>query len=265
MAEGLLDAQHTVLTPEFVEFEFTLAGIQSRMLAWLLDTLVTIGLSLVLLLVLSLTAIVAGNLSLALFFVGWFLIDWGYGIALEWLWSGQTIGKRALKLRVLQESGVRIGFLHAALRNLARPLDRLPFFYLVGGTAALFSSSQQRLGDLLAGTIVVREQRRALPASLERTEQFGAFSSDPQLLSRVARLSEPEQELLFSSALRREELEVEARLRLFAELARRLEQRLDLGKPDHLSDEKFVLGLTAVLAWKKRGAAPLRPAGVPHR
>lgn len=251
MARGVLDGTHTVLTPEYVEFDFALAGLSTRFLAWLVDTCVTIGLAIALVIVLSLVMVAFPGFGSVVWFVVWFLIDWGYAIALEWLWSGQTIGKRALKIRVVQESGVRIGFLEAALRNLARPLDRLPAFYLIGGTAALFSSAQQRLGDMLAGTIVVRETRRQLPSSLERSEQFGQLSSDPLVVQRIARISAEEQDLLFSAALRREELTIEARLKLFAELSRRLERELDLARPAHLSDEKFVLGLTAVLAWKK--------------
>src|SRR5262245_54918869 len=106
----------------------------------------------------------------ALAFIIWFLIEWGYSILFESVWSGQTPGKRALGLRVLQENGVRIGFWHATLRNLARPFDKLPVFYLVGGTAALFSATHQRFGDMLAGTIVVRERRLGVPSSLARPD-----------------------------------------------------------------------------------------------
>lgn len=246
-----LDGTYTVLTPEYVEFNFVLAGLMSRFLAWLLDTLVSGVLALALLTGLSVAEVVLGGVSSAMAFVVWFTIDWGYMIALEIAWSGQTIGKRVMGLRVLQESGVRVGFHQSLLRNLARLIDRIPLFYLVGGVAAVLSRSQQRLGDLLAGTIVVRERRLKIPAALERPEGDTSLLRDPEFQRQVSRLTDEEEATLLSAALRREELGMEARLTLFAALARRLEEELDLARPAHLSDEKLVLLVTAALAAQK--------------
>lgn len=253
-ASTQLDATHRVLTPEYVEFTFVLAGLMSRFLAWLLDTLVTvvlafaIGIVVQLLAALEVLATRSSGFATAAFFVLWFLVDWGYFILLESVWSGQTVGKRALGLRVIQESGVRIGFYQAVLRNLARPVDRLPLLYLVGGVSALFTTSQQRLGDLLAGTIVVRERRLKIPASLARPEGDLSLLSDPEFRSLVAKLTAEEENALFSSAMRREELGMEARLHLFSTLSQRLQQDLGFFKPAHLSDEKLCLLVTAALA-----------------
>lgn len=249
---SLLEGNHQVLTPEYVEFDFVLAGLFSRFLAWVLDTLITFGIALMLMIVLSLAMFAFPGFASALGFIVWFLIDWGYAILLESVWSGQTVGKKAMGLRVIQESGVRISFLHAALRNLARPIDRLPLLYAVGGTAALFSDSQQRLGDMLAGTIVVRDRRLKIPASIARPDGETALLDDPLFRSRVARLTAEEEALIFSAALRREELGMEARLSLFAALSQRLQEDADLFKPPHLSDEKLVLLCAAALA--KRNA-----------
>jgi uncharacterized RDD family membrane protein YckC len=243
-----LDGTHTVLTPEYVEFNFVLAGLMSRFLAWLIDTVVAVFIAWGVLTALSLSMLAFPGFASALGFVVWFLIDWGYMILLESIWSGQTLGKRALGLRVIQESGVRVGFYQSLLRNLARPVDRLPVFYLVGGVSALFSARQQRLGDMLAGTIVVRERRLKIPSALERPEGDTALLSDADFCARVGRLSAEEEATLFSAALRREELGLEARLNLFATLARRLEDELGFVKPAHLSDEKLVLLVTAALA-----------------
>ncbi|RYZ33954.1 MAG: RDD family protein, partial [Myxococcaceae bacterium] len=156
----------------------------------------------------------------------------------------------------------RIGFYHAALRNLARVVDRLPFLYLVGGTTALVSRSHQRLGDLLAGTIVVRERRLKVPSALETRGDEGLLA-DPLFVSRVKRLSTEERELVLSAALRREELRMEARLRLFSALGARLQDSLAMQKPAHLSDEKWTLLVAATLlpAPNKR---PGRPAAPPR-
>ncbi|NVJ28616.1 MULTISPECIES: RDD family protein [Myxococcus] len=257
--DTLLDGTHTVLTPEYVEFRFTLAGLYSRFLAWLLDSIIVLTISLAVMMGLGVVMAAFPGLASALGIVVYFLVDWGYGITLETAWSGQTVGKRALSLRVIQESGVRIGFYHAALRNLARPVDRLPFFYLVGGVAALVSGSQQRLGDMLAGTIVVRERRLKVPSAINASGEEGLLA-DPLFVSRVKKLSTEERELVLTAALRREELRMEARLRLFAALGARLQDALAMEKPDHLSDEKWTLLVAAALIPPKaaRGAQPPR-------
>ncbi len=272
-----LDGTHTVLTPEYVEFNFVLAGLMSRFLALLIDTvlslIITYAMFIVVMLLSALlslggAAVGGADVGQQLFGVGvaaqfviWFLIDWGYMVLLETAWSGQTVGKKVMGLRVIQDTGVRVGVYQSLLRNLVRPLDKLPVFYFVGGVAALFSATQQRLGDLLAGTIVVRERRLKIPAQLERPDGDVSLLADPDFRARVAKLSAEEETVLFSAALRREELGMEARLNLFATLARRLEEDLGFTKPGHLSDEKLVLLVTAALAAKnasKRKAAPPR-------
>jgi uncharacterized RDD family membrane protein YckC len=258
---AMLDGTHAVLTPEYVEFNFVLSGLYSRFLAWLFDAVIVIAISFGAMMVLSIVMIAFPGFGSALFFMVWFLVDWGYGITLETWWSGQTIGKKIFGLRVIQESGVRINFYHAALRNLARPFDRLPVLYLVGGVAALFSQSQQRFGDMLAGTIVVRERRLKIPASIARPEGETALLTDPLFLARVAKLTTEEAEVIFNAAIRREELGMEARLKLFAAISQRLQDDADLFKPPHLSDEKLVLLVAAALAAKsqqQRGKRPLR-------
>ena len=263
--DTLLDGTHTVLTPEYVEFRFTLAGLYSRFLAWLLDGLIVTGLSVAVMLGLSVGMMAFPGFASALGAVVFFLVEWGYSITLETVWSGRTVGKRVLSLRVIQESGVRIGFYHAALRNLARPVDRLPVFYLVGGLAALVSGSQQRLGDMLAGTIVVRERRLRVPSALGTTGEE-ALLADPLFVSRVKRLSTEERELVLSATLRREELRMEARLRLFAALGARLQDALAREKPAHLSDEKWTLLVAAALLPRpgpKARSTPPRPPTAP--
>jgi uncharacterized RDD family membrane protein YckC len=243
-----LDGTHTVLTPEYVEFTFVLAGALSRFLALLIDTVISLVLAII---IIAAAARVLGSLAPPVIFVSWFAIDWGYMIALESLWSGQTIGKRVMGLRVIQESGVRVGLVHSALRNLLRPIDRAPAFYLLGGVSMLLTGHQQRLGDLLAGTVVVREQRRKIPSSLARPEGDTSMLRDSDFLARVAKLTPEEEALLFSAALRREELGIEARLTLFSHLANRLHHDLGFQKPEHFSDEKLVMFVTAAVTARR--------------
>ncbi len=256
--DTLLDGTHTVLTPEYVEFRFTLAGLYSRFLAWLVDAVIVMAITSGILMALSVAMMAAPGFASALGIVIYFLVDWGYAITLETVWSGRTVGKRVMSLRVIQESGVRIGFYHAALRNLARPVDRLPVFYLVGGISALVSRSQQRLGDMLAGTLVVRERRLRAPSALGAPGDEGLLA-DPLFVSRVKRLSTEEREVVLTAALRREELRMEARLRLFAALGARLRDALAMEKPAHLSDEKWALLVAAALLPPKAKARSTPP------
>lgn len=254
---GTLDATHRVLTPEYVEFDFVLAGLYSRFLAWLVDRLLIIAAALVVSIALTFSGAVVGlgGFSAALAAVLYFLFDWGYGIALETAWSGQTVGKRVMGLRVIQESGVRIGFYHAALRNLARAFDSFPALYLVGGTVALFSRSHQRLGDLLAGTVVIRERRLKIPSSIAQPDGETGMLTDPAFRANAMKLPAEDQEVLFNAALRREELSIDARLKLFASMSERLQQGFGFKKPEHLSDEKLVLLVATVIVEQKRKRA----------
>jgi uncharacterized RDD family membrane protein YckC len=240
---GTLDATHAVLTPEYVQFDFVLAGLYSRFLAWAVDTLVV--------LLATSVAVLLGGISPFISIVVYFLIDWGYAIALEIAWSGQTLGKRLMGLRVIQESGVRIGFHQAVLRNLARPVDRLPALYLVGGSVALFSGSHQRLGDMLAGTVVIRERALKVPSALPAAEGQAGLLADPQFRARAGKLPPDDQALIFSAAFRREELGMDARLKLFAALSRRMQDEFGFDCPEHLSDEKLVLFIAAALSAEK--------------
>lgn len=249
---GTLDGAHKVLTPEYVEFEFVLAGLYSRFLAWLVDGVIVLVIAWIALTVVSALLFPLTGFASAAGFVTWFLIEWGYAITLETLWSGQTVGKRMMGLRVIQESGVRIGFWQAVLRNLARPFDRFPILYLVGGTVALFSKSHQRLGDMMAGTLVVRERKLKIPSSVEHPEGETNLLKDADFLARSLKLPADDQQVLFNATIRREELGMDARLGIFAALSERLQKEHGFHKPDHLSDEKLVLLTAAAIVAQRR-------------
>ncbi len=253
-----LDGEHRVLTPEYVEFSYALAGRTSRFLALSIDTVVTTGLTMLVgAVAVALSAAEAAvtrdfGFGATLFFIAQFLIDWGYMLFFEMWWNGQTLGKRALGLRVIQESGVRVGLYQSLLRNLVRPLDKLPLFYLVGGTSTLLTRSQQRLGDVLAGTIVVQEPRLRIPSAFASHAELGALTHDGEFMTRVSKLSQAEETVIFSAAFRREELALKARLSLFSTLSEHLQSDLNFVKPAHLSDEKLVLSVAAALVARRQ-------------
>lgn len=163
-AEEFLD----IGTPENVVFGYEVAGIGSRFLAALVDTLLIAGLLLVANFVLIFLASATGQLEgTGSQVAGWlaavlglisFLILWGYYIFFELLWNGQSPGKRLIGLRVIGSNGSPLGLLGSIVRNLIRVVDFLPLYYGVGVIAMFVSHRAQRLGDLAAGTLVVYER-----------------------------------------------------------------------------------------------------------
>jgi uncharacterized RDD family membrane protein YckC len=155
----------TIETPEQIHLEFPLAGVGSRFLALALDTLIqaSIG-SVMIILAAVLSAILlpsfesGGQWVLALMIFGWFLVQLGYFAIFEAVWNGQTPGKRLIHLRVIEDTGRPITTYASVARNLLRIVDSLPGVYAVGIISALVSPQNKRLGDYVAGTVVVHER-----------------------------------------------------------------------------------------------------------
>lgn len=151
--------EYTILTPEKVAVRFQIAGIGSRVWAYLIDA----GVMLVLIFALSFFAGVLSSVSLGLStlvaLLSLLLVLFGYHIAMEAFWNGQTLGKKALGIRVKMADGSPITHGAAFMRNVMRVADWLPSFYTVGLCAIFFTDKCQRLGDLVATTIVVHERR----------------------------------------------------------------------------------------------------------
>lgn len=175
-------------TPERVPLHFALASIGNRFLACAVDhaiQAVVIAVMLVAFTIVANFASLGDRLSsapkwvYALMFVVLFLLMSGYFAVFEWLWNGQTPGKRWLKLRVIREDGRPITFFEAAVRNLLRDFDIMPFpFYSIGLICVFASSKDQRVGDMVAGTVVVREREAEAPAF---AQVFASPVSDPAL------------------------------------------------------------------------------------
>lgn len=209
-------------TPERVPLHFALASIGNRFLACALDH----ALQVFTIIIMAIGFwIIADYSSLgerltnapkwvqAALIVIVFLIVSGYFAFFEWLWNGQTPGKRLLKLRVIREDGRPITFWEAAVRNLLRTFDMMPApFYSIGLISVFLSLSDQRVGDMVAGTVVVREREAEAPAF---TEVFASPVSDTALRrsfppvdfgADVNALSEAEVEVVETFLRRRWEL-----------------------------------------------------------
>jgi uncharacterized RDD family membrane protein YckC len=209
-------------TPERVPLHFGLASIGNRFIACAIDH--AIQLISIILVVIGFTVI--GNFStlteslssapkwvLAVLIIVIFLIFSGYFTFFEWIWRGQTPGKRWLKLRVIRQDGRPVTFWEAAVRNLLRSFDMMPLpFYSVGLLCVFVSTKDQRVGDIVGGTVVVREREAEAPAF---AQVFAAPVSDPAMrrsykpvhfTASLASLTENEIEVVEAFLRRRWEL-----------------------------------------------------------
>ncbi len=217
-----------VETPELVVLSYTVAGLGSRLYAALIDLLISIFLFLAVAVGIAIlvprqriAAAIRSDSSTALataaLVILQFAILWGYYLLFEGLHDGQTPGKRLLRLRAVRDGGFSVGFAASAARNLMRIVDMQPIItYLVGIGAMAFSKSGKRLGDMVAGTIVVRESLVKQPLVAEPAVQAAPS------LAVAAQLSETEFQLLDRWAARRNSLDVDRRRQLTEQVARRL-------------------------------------------
>src|SRR5262245_9624512 len=249
-----MDDRYTIDTPENIEFAYDIAGIGSRFLAAIIDTLV-IGAALLVLGLLvgvignrtSLASSTTSSVAAAIGAILSFLILWGYYIVFELVWNGQSIGKRAIGLRVVREGGRPVTFVSSAIRNLIRIVDFLPAFYGIGVIVMFVDRRARRLGDLAGGTLVVKERRGVTLESLTApaaapAAQLGAAAQLPTL-PNVHLLNDQDYNLVQEFLRRRSELGRDARTRLGAQLASGLQARL--GLPQGGDAERFLQYVTA--------------------
>ncbi|HTA38887.1 MAG TPA: RDD family protein [Candidatus Acidoferrales bacterium] len=230
-----MDRDIDVRTPESIEFTYALAGLGSRFLAWFVDFLIQICVILAIffgiVLVASKLPSTSGAVSdgaskvgaailIAMVVVVLFTILFGYFIAFEAFWNGQTPGKKMLGIRVVRDGGYPIDFGASMIRNLIRVAEMLFGMYALSAASATLSPENKRLGDIAAGTIVVRDARLAVPsldALKGRTEPvYGA----------TAFLSGDERALVRRFLDRRDELNAAKRAELAAQLAGRVRPRV---------------------------------------
>lgn len=275
MQRAQWDDEVSVLSAENVFFEIETAGLAARFAAALLDmllqalALVFVGLAVAwFVTVISpleswSRAMLYWGAALAIFAV--FLIAYGYYFFFEWLWNGQTPGKRLLHLRVIQTDGMPITYWHALIRNTIRLADFLPAMYGVGALVALLDSNNRRTGDLIAGTIVAHERSETsaykpldIRTAAENFLQAQAFAQEenpqpkaqPFAVTRTApeassavfypSLGAQDHELIRDFLARSMELSEEVRLRLAQSLATRLAKKLGQPPPASGQAEKYL-------------------------
>ena len=260
-------AQNQVVTPEAVPLELETANIGSRCLAVTIDWLIQ-GSTLFALIV-GLTALagatnanVGVGLATAFFFLLTFIVLWGYPTVMETLWRGRTVGKVALGLRVITVEGAPVRFRHAAIRATLGLVD----FLLTSGAAAVISvlvtRRSQRLGDLVAGTVVLRERTglRA-PVAVEFPVPAG-LEAYAQTLD-VARLTADDYRATRAFLLRAASLAPAIRYDLALRIAEPVAGRVQPGPPPGVPPETFLLCVAAVYQQRQARQGPVASYGPP--
>lgn len=279
-----------ILSAENVSVSVETAGLGSRLAALCIDTSLQLLVLLLLYLgwlgasyyVPSLNSMPAWVLSTAqaLYVIFLFFLFFGYYFLFEWLWDGQTPGKRYLGMRVTMANGLPLSMWPALVRNTVRLVDFLPFFYGIGAIVSVANLLNQRAGDMAAGTIVVREGRRekanrpltmreaidkfleaaqhvpvGLPADARdwHAEELSGLSVeavrqlDPEALALAKKLNREDYELARDFVTRRDAMPRETRLRLSRALAIRLSEKSELPL-DLNASEPFIEGVIVTLA-----------------
>jgi len=240
-----------VRTPEGVAFTYRLASPVLRLAALVIDWAAVSSVWSVLAVAVAFLKIINADLAQMVAIVTYFVLSQGYRMASEWLWRGQTLGKRLLRLRVVDERGLRLTFAQVAMRNLLRFVDGLPLAYLVGGIAALTSRRGQRLGDLAAGTLVVWEATEVVPdLAMLASEKYNSLREHPAVVTRLRQAVSPlEAQTAWRALSRRAVLAPEARVQVFEELAHHFRGITPIpGEAlDGISDEQLVRNVVDVL------------------
>jgi len=247
-----------------------LAGIGSRFIAILIDMLIWFAALLVLGLVaailipaLHVFGGVSANWAVGIFFLIVFLLQWGYFTLFEAFGNGRTPGKHVARIRVIHQSGRGVSFVESLARNLVRIVDYAPGFYAVGVVAIFMSKRHQRLGDMVAGTLVVRDREMESAQWAGSTTRFlsvpeeapvaavgaqastGVWGGPPHLrvslpAPALAKLSTADLEVLEGFFARRLEMDLTTRAALAERIASALCAKSGLAIPPETSVETFL-------------------------
>lgn len=204
---------HTIETAENIHLKVELAGLASRVFAFLIDAGMMGVLSALVLGLFAFWGYLQKNEQIAKTGIplGMFIVFFGYHLFQEWLWNGRTLGKMLLHIRVVRNNGQPIGFWESVGRNLLRILD--VYASGVGLLCMMFNRSEKRFGDFVAGTIVINDQKIVKPAYRVTEQEAG------QLDRHTVRITAEEAELLKTYQARRQDFTIEARRELAQSLS----------------------------------------------
>lgn len=232
-------------TPEQIDMGLELAGLGTRFVGQMFDWLIKVLITFVLAVVAILTAALAGYalprdhlspIALAMLIGVVYVLWFGYDLLYEAIRNGQTPGKRVAGIRVIREGGAPVDFRAAAVRNLLGLADLLPGFYVLGAIIMLVTPKRQRLGDLAAGTIVVRERVLAAPSETETAVKDLASDEYVFTARHLAACVPNDQHVLRSFLRRHAKMEPTARDRLARRLAETFVEKTAYQVPRPLND-----------------------------
>jgi uncharacterized RDD family membrane protein YckC len=226
-----------IVTPEGIVFRYVLAGPVIRGLAWAIDAGCVMGVSGAVGAALNTIGWMSVDVARALVILAYAVVSVSYAMYFEWYWRGQTIGKRAMGIRVIDASGLHLQPYQVVIRNIMRYVDALPLMYLVGGAASVFSGKSQRLGDLAAHTVVIRASTAKQP-DLDKIgrSKYNSLLEYPTLCARLRQKTTPEAAAVaFDALLRSDEFDPVARAELFSELRAYFQGIVQL--PDEIAEQ----------------------------
>lgn len=235
-----------------MQLDFAVAGIGSRFLALAIDSLIQAAVVFVVVLpisVLSQPGAFRGAWAAAGFLAFFFLIYFGYYAIFEIVWNGQTPGKRIIGIRVVKDDGRPLTATEAIGRNLLRIVDSLPGFYAIGILVAVLNARNKRLGDLVAGSLVVRESSLAAIRPAWQTQQPERLTEPLPMLGGSA-LSIDDLTLIDAFLNRRMELAPEVRSRMAMQILAQLRPKL----PEAIHPGSSPEAMLEALAWERRAA-----------
>lgn len=254
----------TIQTPEQVGFDYVLAGIGSRTAAFLVDTVIRWFLVLAILAVVGLIYKFMPALDLsawvkdlsktwliALAVLAYGLVDLGYFLFFEALWSGQTPGKRRQRLRVIRMNGQPIGWLESSIRNILRAVDLVAGFYPVGIVVVFLSRNNQRIGDYAAGTVVILERKQSVPGDRKQVHAHRVLTH-PEIEWYVSRLKPAQYQVLRSFLERRDQMEQGPRHELARLLSHQLFKQMSKSTRMSISYESFIEEIVALYEKRRR-------------
>jgi uncharacterized RDD family membrane protein YckC len=230
--QPLPDSDLVVATPERVSFDYQIAGLGTRAIAQVLDLLI-VGFILTAVYFVAIAVSVAGlSIAILFFAIGAFVVIFGYFWLSESLWSGQTVGKKAFRLRAVGDRGEPLTFAQAGIRNIVRIVDFLPYAYGVGLIVLFANGKGKRLGDLAAGTIVVKDSDHVwlwqVPGAQGPAPPPVAYAPASAAELTLRRLEPELRRFVTSYARRRPELSLQVRV----QLATQVQSSLRTALPD---------------------------------
>jgi uncharacterized RDD family membrane protein YckC len=231
-------------SPEQVHLSFPIAGIGSRFMAFAIDTIIQSLAFVVLFLVLAFLSPslikyipdIGENWLLAIGIIGCFLLYWGYFALFEAIWNGQTPGKRNVGIRVVKDSGRAINTYEAISRNFLRSIDQLPGMYVFGLISMAISRENRRIGDYVAGTLVVHEST----AEELNPELQDLSAAQSTLMVTTSALDFTDLQLIETFLHRRLSYEQDVRYATAMRIALHIQQKSGQSRTPGQSDEDYL-------------------------